>query len=276
VTTKLQGRERLEAALSQPDLAGALEYFRGVDPLKNMNASIKYFGDEQYRRRFQELLEKARAEKTPGTEHDWPPVHYRLRRGPKTPEELRANEERRRAKLSAAYARQRQEWLEKVEQLLAVGASRARIMRETEAPSWRALQRRLSAVGRPELSARIRPTKSDVARDRLRKALQSTTLEEAQEYYPSKSPRDGLRRAVQRFPEFRKRYDRLAKDYAARHQAEIFSRTTEASAAAKRTTRAELERRFGVTWEAIRVRLKRAGRLDLARKVPAQRVGNWV
>lgn len=303
---QLRGRARLEQALSQPRLAAALEYFPGVHPVRNLEDALDRTGDDALRARFRELVEQARAPKSSAPEVEWPPPPKpEPKNTRKTPEELAEAQRRRSASQRATYARQRQAFFEDVEFMVDTGASREEILHRLNINSWNTLQNRLHKWGRDDLVERIMGPRSSSGttctrkarqgKARLAEALESSTLEEALTFYQVKDPRDALRHAVARYPEFRPRYEELlepALQESRLKQVQEVSKAYRVWADEQRaaflenveflveqgTSRTELERQFGVTWDAIRVRLKRAGRLDLWARIQPERdnAGRWL
>lgn len=113
------------------------------------------------------------------------------------------------------------------------------------------------------------------AYDRADRALRASTLRAAAQAY---GDRRALRLVARRYPELKKRYERLSettryKDknpYTQMKRADFvedFEFILDSSPEVP--TRLALQKRFGVEWESIRVRLARAGRIDLARRVPS-------
>jgi hypothetical protein len=149
VTKQLRGRARLEAALSRSRLAEALEYFPGVNPVRNLEDALDRTGTDELRARFQSLVEDARRPKSA------PPVEP----APPEPAPRRSPEEIQRQRVAAqlaTYARKRQEFLENVEFMVDTGASRAEILDRLGIKRWPSLQERLHEAGRDDLVTRIR------------------------------------------------------------------------------------------------------------------------
>jgi hypothetical protein len=150
VTKQLRGRARLEAALSRSRLAEALEYFPGVNPVRNLEDALDRTGTDELRARFQALVEDARRPKSAPPEPEEPAPQPAERRSPEEIQRQRVAAQR------ATYARQRQAFLEDVEFMVDTGASRAEILDRLGIKRWPSLQERLHEAGRDDLVTRIR------------------------------------------------------------------------------------------------------------------------
>jgi hypothetical protein len=132
---------------------------------------------------------------------------------------------------------------------------------------------------------RANELRARVAYERARVALESDSLDEAVRVF---GRRDGLQRTARRHPDLLRRYTELAdiarvvtraegarRLQAARVASQLQERAElvediEYLAANTDPTREEIAERYGVTWDAIWARLKRAGRRDLGESIPSR------